>query len=143
MNSKIRKMALLEAVMYFIVCLLSALYIADHPPPPKFIFIILGLFITTFIVYKYCLCFVRKMILNERYLFYKTIIHGGIFGLILGLIFSLLPNGEPSKEGISSSWVDYLFLFIVTITVNMIIAISIYLFNWIILKIMNRKNTTP
>ncbi|MDP5276013.1 hypothetical protein [Chengkuizengella axinellae] len=140
MNSKIRKIAQLDAVLYFIVCLLSAYYIADHPPPPRFILIVLGLCIMTFVVYKYCLFIVRKMILNERHLLYKTIIHGALFGVVLGIIFSMFPNGEPSKEGVSTTWIDYLFLFVVTIAVNMIIAGSIYIFNRAVLKIWNRNN---
>ena len=136
-NKKVNKIAFINSIAFFINWLIISFAIADKPPPPGFILIILFLAIFSLCIYCYeIFFFIPYMISNRKYLFGKTLLHWGIAGIIVGLLFSLLPSGEPSiKELVTIS--DRLITIFIIFLFSIINCLFVYFINIILYKRIN------
>ncbi len=86
----------LNALVYFIGWLLFLVYIADFPPPAKFLLVLPVLALLAAGVYGYCQVLYRRMKHKRKGIFFYVFAESILAGLILGFIGTLLPKGEPS-----------------------------------------------
>lgn len=128
---KVKKWAAINSFLFFVIWLSILFFIADTPPPKRFIVVPIILLFLSLILFVYSLYFIPRLILNDKYLLLKSLVHWIIAGIFLGLLLALIPGGEPS---IQITRYDKLILIGVIILINIINGIGLYIFDLIIVK---------
>ncbi len=132
-NARVKKIVSINATVFFIGWLAIMLYIADTPPPPGFIIVVLALSVLAFFLYIYCASFIPRMISGEKYLFRRNLLKWLIGGIILGFLLTLCPGGEPSMQGKITIYDKLILLGVVTF-LSAINGIGFYIFNVVLVK---------
>lgn len=130
-KTEIKKGAAINSFLFFITWFSILLFIADNPPPKGFIMFPIILLFLSLILFVYSLYFIPRLLLDEKYLFFKSLAHSIIAGLVLGLLLALIPGGEPS---IQITIYDKLILIGVIILINILNGIGLYIFDLILVK---------
>ena len=121
-----RKIAAVNALIFFIFWLIVLLAGADFPPPTGFVWLVLVVAVCAGVVYWRVPTYVEWHRTRRAGRHGRVLIDGVVAGLIIALPFVLKGGGEPS---VTVRPVDYAIWFVVLSVMGMLNSVAIYFIN--------------
>ena len=122
-----KKIALINATLFFLVWLVILYAGADHPPPPGFVLLILFDLLAALLVYLRVPTYINWSNDRTKHRFFYVILDGLAAGFGFALLAIFLPaSGEP---GVNPSVADYLIWFTILGAIGVANAVVIYSVN--------------
>ena len=122
-----RRIAGINAVLFFCFWLFILYAGADHPPPPGFILIVLLVLVCALLVYWRVPIYIEWHIARQKHRWYRVLRDGVVTGLVIALLVMILPGGgEPS---VTPQMIDRLIWFSILGIMGAINTVAIYLVN--------------
>ena len=121
-----RKIAAVNAIVFFVFWLLVLLAGADFPPPVGFIWIIFTAAVCAAVVYWRVPTYIDWYRTRRAGRHWRVLLDGAVAGLIIALPFVLTGSGEPS---ITMRPVDYAIWFTVLAVMGVLNSVTLYAIN--------------
>jgi hypothetical protein len=121
-----RKIAFINAIIFFIFWLLVLLAGADKPPPLGFIWLILAVGLCSAAVYWRVPTYIDWARTRRAGRYWRALLDGAVAGLLIAVPFALNGSGEPS---ITMQPADYAIWFAVLAVMGMLNSVALYLIN--------------
>ena len=122
----LRKIAAINAIVFFVFWLLVLLAGADKPPPIGFIWIVLTVGICAAVVYWRVPTYIDWARTRRVGRYWRVLLDGAVAGTIIALPFALQGSGEPS---VTMQPVDYVIWFSVLAGMGILNSVAIYFIN--------------
>ncbi len=122
----VRRLAAINAIVFFIVWLLVLLAGADKPPPRGFLWIALTIAICAVVVYWRVPTYVSWHKTKRPGRYGRVALDGIVAGLLVAVPFALQGSGEPS---VTMRPVDYALWFAVLALMGLLNSVALYLIN--------------
>ncbi len=131
-----RKIAAINAIVFFVFWLFVLLAGADKPPPRGFIWIMLAVAVCAAVVYWRVPTYIDWTCTSRTGRYGLVVLDGVVAGLLVALPFALRGSGEPS---ITMRPLDYVIWFAVLAVMGVLNSVTLYLINALVARRMGRK----
>lgn len=121
-----RKIAAINAFVFFVLWLLILLAGADFPPPAGFIWIIVTVAVCAAVVYWRVPTYIDWRRTRRAGRYWRVVLDGAVAGLLVALPFALRGSGEPS---VTVQPVDYAIWFGVLAVMGILNSAALYTIN--------------
>lgn len=121
-----RKIAAINAFVFFVLWLLILLAGADFPPPAGFIWIIVTVAVCAAVVYWRVPTYIDWRRTRRAGRYWRVVLDGAVAGLLVALPFALRGSGEPS---VTVPPVDYAIWFGVLAVMGILNSAALYTIN--------------
>lgn len=126
-----RKIAAINAFVFFVLWLLILLAGADFPPPRGFIWIIVAVAVCAAVVYWRVPTYIDWRRTRRAGRYWRVVRDGAVAGLLVALPFALKGGGEPS---VTMRPVDYAIWFGVLAMVGIFNSAALYTINALVAR---------
>ena len=134
-----RRIAVANAVIFFLFWLLVLLAGADKPPPPGFLWIVLAVAVCALVVYWRIPTYIDWYRTQRPGRFWRVLLDGLVAGLVVALPFALKGSGEPT---VTMQTRDYVIWFLVVGMVGVVNSLTLYLANALVGKAISIRDST-
>ncbi len=121
-----RKIAFINAIVFFIFWLLVLLAGADKPPPLGFVWLVLAVAVCSAVVYWRVPTYIDWASKRRAGRHWRVLLDGAVAGLLIALPFAIKGGGEPT---VTMRPLDYVIWFAVLAVMGMLNSVAIYLIN--------------